>query len=141
MIRTLDKILVTGGAGFIGSAVVRFLLRDTAIFVLNVDKLSYASNLDSLAEVSDDPRYVFKQLDICDRTALEDVFEDYQPDAVVHLAAETHVDRSIANPWAFLESNILGTYTLLEVARAYWDGLNSQRGSSLTSASESKLLA
>ena len=127
MIRTLDKILVTGGAGFIGSAVVRFLLRDSAIFVLNVDKLSYASNLDSLAEVSDDPRYAFKQLDICDRTALEDVFEDYQPDAVVHLAAETHVDRSIANPWAFLESNILGTYTLLEVARAYWDGLDSQR--------------
>lgn len=113
-------ILVTGGAGFIGSAVVRHIIRDTADQVVNLDKLTYAGNLDSLAEVADDPRYHFEQIDICDRQALDRVLAQYQPDAVMHLAAESHVDRSIDGPAAFMETNIMGTYTLLEAVRAYW---------------------
>ncbi len=118
------RVLVTGGAGFIGSAVIRHLLSATANEVINVDKLTYAGNLESLAAVSDQARYHFEQVDICDRQALEQVFNRYRPDAVMHLAAESHVDRSIEGPAAFIETNIVGTYTLLEVARAYWQELD-----------------
>lgn len=117
------KILITGGAGFIGSAVVRHIIRDTRDSVVNVDKLTYAGNLESLAEVSGSDRYAFEQVDICDRVALERVFRQHRPDAVMHLAAESHVDRSIDAPAAFIETNIIGTYTLLEVARGYWEQL------------------
>lgn len=117
------KILVTGGAGFIGSAVVRHIIQDTDNAVLNVDKLTYAGNLESLATVADNPRYQFSQTDICDRAALDQLFETFQPDAVMHLAAESHVDRSITGPAAFIETNIIGTYHLLEAARHYWNGL------------------
>lgn len=123
------KILVTGGAGFIGSAVVRHIIRGTSDSVVNVDKLTYAGNLDSLADVSNSPRYVFEQVDICDRGALERVFAEHQPDAVMHLAAESHVDRSIDGPAAFIETNIVGTYVLLEAARSYWNGLDPIRKS------------
>ena len=121
------KILVTGGAGFIGSAVVRHIIANTADEVVNVDKLTYAGNLESLASVADDPRYRFEQVDIVDRAALEDVFRRHRPDAVMHLAAESHVDRSIDGPAAFIETNIVGTYTLLEVARGYWQALDAAR--------------
>lgn len=117
------KILVTGGAGFIGSAVVRHIIQDTDNSVLNVDKLTYAGNLESLAKVADHPRYQFSQTDICDRAALDQLFKTFQPDAVMHLAAESHVDRSITGPAAFIETNIIGTYQLLEAARHYWNGL------------------
>ncbi|WP_343682940.1 dTDP-glucose 4,6-dehydratase [Acinetobacter baylyi] len=117
------KILVTGGAGFIGSAVVRHIVQDTDNTVLNVDKLTYAGNLESLAKVADNSRYQFSQTDICDRAALDQLFETFQPDAVMHLAAESHVDRSITGPAAFIETNIIGTYQLLEAARHYWNGL------------------
>lgn len=120
-------ILITGGAGFIGSAVVRHVLTDTDDNVVNVDKLTYAGNLESLASVAGHPRYAFEQVDICDRTELERVFAQYQPDWVMHLAAESHVDRSIDGPAAFIDTNIVGTYTLLEVARAYWRGLDAER--------------
>lgn len=117
------KILITGGAGFIGSAVVRHIIQDTDNTVLNVDKLTYAGNLESLATVADNSRYQFSQTDICDRAALDQLFETFQPDAVMHLAAESHVDRSITGPAAFIETNIIGTYHLLEAARHYWNGL------------------
>ncbi|NIC04295.1 dTDP-glucose 4,6-dehydratase [Billgrantia bachuensis] len=121
------KLLITGGAGFIGSAVIRHIIDNTQDSVVNVDKLTYAGNLESLAEAADSPRYAFEQVDICDRTRLEKVFLEHQPDAVMHLAAESHVDRSIDSPAAFIETNIVGTYTLLEVARGYWNGLDAQR--------------
>ena len=117
------KILITGGAGFIGSAVVRHIINDTQDSVINVDKLTYAGNLESLESVENSPRYAFEQVDICDKVALERVFNQHQPDAVMHLAAESHVDRSIDGPAAFIETNIVGTYTLLEAARSYWNGL------------------
>jgi dTDP-glucose 4,6-dehydratase len=123
------KLLVTGGAGFIGSAVVRHIIRDTSDSVVNVDKLTYAGNLDSLADVSDSPHYVFEQIDICDRGALDRVFAEHQPDAVMHLAAESHVDRSIDGPAAFIETNIVGTYVLLEATRSYWQALDTERKS------------
>src|SRR5690606_39057971 len=113
----------TGGAGFIGSAVVRHVIQNTSDSVVNVDKLTYAGNVESLASVSDDPRYAFERVDICDRSALERVFREHQPDAVMHLAAESHVDRSIDGPAAFIETNIVGTYVLLEAARDYWRSL------------------
>jgi len=121
------KILITGGAGFIGSAVIRHIISDTQNSVVNVDKLTYAGNLESLATVADSDRYAFEKVDICDRVALERVFETHQPDAVMHLAAESHVDRSIDGPAAFIETNIVGTYTLLEVCRQYWNGLDAER--------------
>ena len=120
-------ILVTGGAGFIGSAVVRHIIESTQDSVVNVDKLTYAGNLESLESVENNPRYAFEQVDICDSKALLRVFEHHQPDAVMHLAAESHVDRSIDGPAAFIETNIVGTYTLLEAARAYWNTLNDER--------------
>ena len=120
-------ILVTGGAGFIGSAVVRHIIESTQDNVVNVDKLTYAGNLESLESVENNPRYAFEQVDICDSKALLRVFEHHQPDAVMHLAAESHVDRSIDGPAAFIETNIVGTYTLLEAARAYWNSLNDER--------------
>lgn len=123
----MKRILVTGGAGFIGSAVVRHIIRDTADSVVVVDKLTYAGNLESLAPVAADPRYAFEQVDICDRAALDRVFAQYQPDVVMHLAAESHVDRSIDGPAAFIETNIVGTYTLLEAARHYWTGLDAEK--------------
>ena len=123
------KILVTGGAGFIGSAVVRHIINDTQDAVINVDKLTYAGNLESLVSVDKNERYVFEQADICDRAAMDRIFAEHQPDAVMHLAAESHVDRSIDGPAAFIETNIVGTYTLLEAARHYWNTLDEARKS------------
>lgn len=120
----MKRILVTGGAGFIGSAVVRHILTATDDSVVVVDKLSYAGNLASLAPVAGDPRFAFEQIDICDRAALDRVMAQYQPDAIMHLAAESHVDRSIDGPMAFIETNIIGTYQLLEAARHYWSTLD-----------------
>lgn len=117
------KILITGGAGFIGSAVIRHIINYTQDIVINVDSLTYAGNLESLAEVEGNERYAFEQVDICNRTELDRVFNEHQPDVVMHLAAESHVDRSIDGPAAFIETNIVGTYTLLEVSRAYWNSL------------------
>ena len=123
----MQKIVITGGAGFIGSAVVRHIIENTQDSVVNVDKLTYAGNLESLKSVENNPRYAFEQVDICDAKALARVFEQYQPDAVMHLAAESHVDRSIDGSAAFIETNIVGTYTLLETARVYWNGLSDEK--------------
>ena len=123
----LKKILVTGGAGFIGSAVIRHIIHYTDNRVVNMDKLTYAGNLESLASVSDNERYVFEQVDICQRSEVERVFLEHQPDAVMHLAAESHVDRSIEGPAAFIETNIVGTYHLLEASRKYWKSLDKNR--------------
>ena len=120
------KILVTGGAGFIGSAVIRHIISNTSDSVVNVDKLTYAGNLQSLASVSDNPRYAFEQVDICNRAELDRVFAAHRPDAVMHLAAESHVDRSIDGPAAFIETNIVGSYVLLESARQYWQSLDGE---------------
>lgn len=121
------KILVTGGAGFIGSAVVRHIIKNTTDTVINVDKLTYAGNLESLTEIDNSERYYFEKADICDRAAMECLFTKHQPDAVMHLAAESHVDRSITGSAVFIETNILGTYNLLEVARNYWSSLEEKR--------------
>ncbi len=123
------KILVTGGAGFIGSAVVRHIINNTQDSVINLDKLTYAGNLESLSDVENSDRYVFEQVDICDSEELDRVFAQHQPDAVMHLAAESHVDRSIDGPAAFIETNIIGTYTMLEAARQYWNQLDEVRKS------------
>ncbi len=121
------QILVTGGAGFIGSAVVRHIIDNTQDSVINLDKLTYAGNLESLGNVEESQRYHFEQVDICDRDELDRIFLEYQPDAVMHLAAESHVDRSIDGPAEFIETNIVGTYTLLEASRAYWNSLDGDR--------------
>lgn len=121
------KFLVTGGAGFIGSAVIRYLIKNTQHQVLNVDKLTYAGNLESLKEVDQNSRYQFSQTDICDRKALDLLFKEFQPDLVMHLAAESHVDRSITGSAAFIETNIIGTYQLLEAARCYWNNLSDDK--------------
>ncbi|MGI2799442.1 dTDP-glucose 4,6-dehydratase [Photobacterium damselae] len=123
------KILVTGGAGFIGSAVVRHIINNTQDSVINLDKLTYAGNLESLSDVENSDRYVFEQVDICAREELDRVFAQHRPDAVMHLAAESHVDRSIDGPAAFIETNIIGTYTMLEAARQYWNQLDGVRKS------------
>ncbi|ORM57373.1 dTDP-glucose 4,6-dehydratase [Pantoea rodasii] len=123
------KILITGGAGFIGSAVVRHVINDTSDEVINVDKLTYAGNLESLKTVSDDSRYTFCHVDICDGVALAKVFAEHQPDAVMHLAAESHVDRSITGPAEFVQTNVVGTYALLEASRQYWMALPEERKS------------
>jgi dTDP-glucose 4,6-dehydratase len=121
------KIIVTGGAGFIGSAVCRLLIGETTADVVNVDALTYAANLRSLDAISGSPRYGFVEADIRDRARMDRLFAETQPDAVMHLAAESHVDRSITGSNAFIETNIVGTYTLLEAARAYWSGLPAER--------------
>jgi dTDP-glucose 4,6-dehydratase len=118
------KILITGGAGFIGSAVIRYLIACTNHRVLNLDKLTYAGNLESLTDVRHSERYLFAHVDICDRPALHQVFADFKPDAVMHLAAESHVDRSIDGPGEFIKTNIDGTYCLLEASRSHWYALD-----------------
>ena len=123
----MKKILVTGGAGFIGSAVVRHIIQNTQDSVVNLDKLTYAGNLESLTDVADSPHYAFEQVDICDRTELDRVFAQHRPDAVMHLAAESHVDRSIDSAGKFIQTNIVGTFNLLEAARAYWQRMPSEK--------------
>lgn len=117
------KIVVTGGAGFIGSALIRHILSHTSDAVLNIDKLTYAGNLDSLASVGKPDRYIFSHTDICDNQKIERIFHSFQPDAIIHLAAESHVDRSIEGSRIFIETNVIGTHSLLEAARRYWQGL------------------
>ncbi|MCG3864082.1 MULTISPECIES: dTDP-glucose 4,6-dehydratase [unclassified Photobacterium] len=123
------KMLITGGAGFIGSAVIRYIIKNTQNEVVNIDKLTYAGNLESLSEIENSLRYQFVKVDICNRAELDKVFFDYQPDVVMHLAAESHVDRSIDGPASFIETNIIGTYNLLESARQYWNQLDETRKS------------
>lgn len=120
------RILVTGGAGFIGSAVIRHIIENTHHHVLNVDKLTYAGNLESLQSIEKSERYQFFQTDICDQVELEKIFENFQPNVVMHLAAESHVDRSIDGPATFIQTNIVGTYSLLEAARKYWLSLTAE---------------
>ncbi len=120
------KILVTGGAGFIGSAVIRHIIQNTNNHVLNIDKLTYAGNLESLKEIDQHSNYEFKQIDICDTEQITAAIDAFQPNAIMHLAAESHVDRSIDGPAAFIQTNIVGTYTLLEAARKYWMGLDAE---------------
>ena len=124
------KFLITGGAGFIGSAVIRHIINNTNHSVINIDKLTYAGNLESLTSVDGNVRYVFEQVDICDSAEIKRVFNEYQPDVVMHLAAESHVDRSIDGPGEFIQTNIVGTYILLEEARAYWLSLSDDKKSS-----------
>ena len=119
------KVLVTGGAGFIGSAVCRHLIDKTTASVINVDKLTYAANLASLSAIATDPRYQFHQVDICDSVRFSAILTSQRPDAILHLAAESHVDRSITGPANFISTNIVGTYTVLEEARKYWETLKS----------------
>ena len=121
------KLLITGGAGFIGSAVIRHIIYNTNHSVVNVDKLTYAGNLESLISVENDARYSFEQVDICDANEIKRVFNKHQPDIVMHLAAESHVDRSIDSPGEFIQTNIVGTYVLLEEARGYWSSLEGDK--------------
>ena len=126
--KTYSKtVFVTGGAGFIGSALIRLLMRETNYRVVNIDRLTYAGNIESLAEALDHPNHIFAQSDICDRDAIDRLFAKYRPDAVMHLAAESHVDRSIHGPAAFIETNIIGTYALLEATRCYWKSPSPER--------------
>jgi dTDP-glucose 4,6-dehydratase len=122
-------MLVTGGAGFIGSAVIRHIINNTSDNVINLDKLTYAGNLESLSSLESNERYHFEQVDICDAKEVSRVFEQYQPDAIMHLAAESHVDRSIDGPAAFIETNIVGTYILLDAAKNYWQILSEDKKS------------
>ena len=118
------KILITGGAGFIGSAVIRNIINNTADTVLNLDKLTYAGNLESLSDIEGNSRYEFIQGDICDRTILDEIFSRFKPNVVMHLAAESHVDRSIDGPSDFIQTNIFGTFSILESSRSYWSSLD-----------------
>lgn len=120
------QFLITGGAGFIGSAVIRYLISDTEHRVVNVDKLTYAGNLESLKDIAECPRYAFERVDVCDVGQIDRIYRQYSPDVVMHLAAESHVDRSINGPGDFIQSNINGTYVMLEAARKYWNGLNNK---------------
>tara|TARA_Y100000992_G_scaffold296876_1_gene259691 strand:+ start:879 stop:1391 length:513 start_codon:yes stop_codon:yes gene_type:complete len=121
------KILITGGAGFIGSAVIRHIIENTNYIVINVDKLTYAGNLESLSSISNDKRYIFEQIDICNSVKISKIFKTHQPDFVIHLAAESHVDRSIDGPAKFIQTNIIGTYVLLEASRDYWMSLDGDK--------------
>ena len=121
------KILITGGAGFIGSAVIRHIINNTKHSVVNVDKLTYAGNLESLVPIENNDRYAFEQVDICDASEIKRVFHIHQPDIVMHLAAESHVDRSVDDPGEFIQTNIVGTYVLLEEARDYWSDLEGDK--------------
>lgn len=125
MMKEHKRVIVTGGAGFIGSALVRMLVNN-GITVLNIDKLTYAGNLSSLASIADKPNYTFEQIDICDRENVNRIFTEFQPDSIMHLAAESHVDRSIDSPEEFINTNIIGTYTLLEASRKYWNMLSEE---------------
>ena len=128
----IKKLLITGGSGFIGSALIRYIINHTQDSVINIDKLTYAANQSALKEVENNPRYTFEQVDICDLKAIESVFEKYQPDAVMHLAAESHVDRSITGAADFIQTNIVGTYTLLEVVKNYWHTLDKAKKNDLS---------
>ncbi len=121
------KLMITGGAGFIGSALIRTLISETNVYIVNVDKLSYAGNLESLAGISGDASYVFEHADICDADKMQALFKTHRPDAVMHLAAESHVDRSIDGPDDFIQTNIVGTYSLLQASRTYWETLSSKK--------------
>ncbi|MES9903474.1 MAG: dTDP-glucose 4,6-dehydratase [Sedimenticola sp.] len=121
------KFLVTGGAGFIGTAVIRHLIHDLGHEVVNVDKLTYAGNLESLESVTGTPLYTFEQVDVCEREAIKRVFDQHQPDKIMHLAAESHVDRSIDGPAEFIQTNIVGTYVMLDVAKAFWSDLPEEK--------------
>jgi dTDP-glucose 4,6-dehydratase len=121
------KLLITGGAGFIGSSVIRHIIDDTHHSVINVDKLTYAGNLESLASIENSDRYTFEQVDICDANEIKRVFNEHRPDLVMHLAAESHVDRSIDGPREFIQTNIIGTYVLLEEVRDYWSNLDNDK--------------
>lgn len=126
----MQTVLITGGAGFIGSALIRYLIEETTFNVVNVDKLTYAGNLESLNSISSSERYEFTQLDICDGASMTELFDRVRPDFIMHLAAESHVDRSIDGPAEFIQTNIVGTFTLLEVARNYWQHLSGDKKSS-----------
>ena len=121
-----SPLFVTGGAGFIGSAVIRHLIQNTNVHVVNIDCLTYAGNLESLKDVSGDARYTFEKVDIRDHKSIEKLFEKYKPMGVMHLAAESHVDRSIDGPALFVDTNILGTFTLLQASRKYWNELQNK---------------
>jgi len=123
------RVIVTGGAGFIGSALCRYLIQETTAEVLNIDKLTYAGNLASLASIAHNPRYRFIRADICEFEVMRRLLREFEPDAIMHLAAESHVDRSIIGSWPFIETNVVGTFTLLETCRDYWTGLSPQRKS------------
>ena len=121
------KLLITGGAGFIGSAVIRHIINNTKNSVVNVDKLTYAGNLESIESINKNDRYVFEKADICDSDEVQRILNDHEPDIVMHLAAESHVDRSIDNPGEFIKTNIFGTYVLLQQARVYWSKLKAPK--------------
>jgi len=118
------KLIVTGGAGFIGSALIRYLMANTNYQVVNIDKLTYAGNLQSLPNLDNNPNYQFEQVDICDKEKIDEIFQRFQPDAIMHLAAESHVDRSIDGPLEFVNTNVMGTAVLLDVAKNYWNTLD-----------------